>query len=333
MDKGKTEMNGNVQPFVEAGKILEVVTGSHAYGFATADSDMDVRGITVPSLDYILGCKHFEQQEYSGQDKVIYGLKKFVELALDCNPNIIELLYIPDRHVLFADEWGRLLRDNSGLFLSKKARHTFAGYAFAQLKRIKRHKRWLDNPPEKPNPMDFQFTRYMVLKEKDGHYMPTKVDKWLWDKTPENLRWTESGIMSEYDAKLKDYQQYCTWRKERNPDRAVLEEKFGFDTKHASHLVRLFRMGEEIFRDGKVIVDRNDAGDAQEIFAIRQGSMKYDDIIEYAEKAEERLDVLYATSNVIQNKPNVNGAWELYKKIVCGKLGLTFVVQEVPACL
>jgi predicted nucleotidyltransferase len=35
-------------------------------------------------------------------------------------------------------------------FLSKKARHTFSGYATAQLKRIKTHRRWILHPPAAP---------------------------------------------------------------------------------------------------------------------------------------------------------------------------------------
>jgi len=319
-----SEENVNdVKTFVESGLIFSTVTGSRAYGFAKANSDTDIRGITVPPLDYILGCKQFDQYKYSGEDTEIYGLKKFVVLALDCNPNIIDLLYVPDRHVLFIDEWGQLLRDNAHLFLSKKAKFTFSGYALAQLKRIKRHKRWIDNPPQKPNPMDYKFTRYMILKEDDnGFNMPTKTDEWLYNKIDINKRWVETGILSEYDSDMKDWHQYCAWKKDRNPDRAALEEKYGYDTKHASHLFRLLRMGEEILRDGKVIVDRNDAGDASEIYGIRQGSMTYDDILTYADVAEKSLDELYETTNVIQDSPDEEGAWKLFKKIVCGKLGL-----------
>ena len=40
--------------------------------------------------------------------------------------------------------------ENKHLFLSKKAKFTFSGYANAQMKRINTHYRWLKNPPKAP---------------------------------------------------------------------------------------------------------------------------------------------------------------------------------------
>jgi len=45
------------------------------------------------------------------------------------------------------------------------------------------------------------------------------------------------GKEREYSAKKKEWDQYQSWKKNRNPARAILEEKFGYDTKHAYHLV------------------------------------------------------------------------------------------------
>ena len=43
-------------------------------------------------------------------------------------------------------EWERLVEVRDS-FLSKRAKHTFSGYALSQLKRINTHYRWLKNPP------------------------------------------------------------------------------------------------------------------------------------------------------------------------------------------
>ena len=43
--------------------IYKVVHGSHAYGFATEDSDQDIRGICIPHKEYFLSMdKRFELQ-------------------------------------------------------------------------------------------------------------------------------------------------------------------------------------------------------------------------------------------------------------------------------
>ena len=146
------------EPFWKTNLIYQVVAGSQAYGLDTPESDLDVRGVCIPSRRYLLGLSTFEQLEQvdESDDVVTYALDKFVRLALACNPNIIELLYTDPRHVLFMDDYGRRLVENRRKFLSRRARYTFAGYAISQLKRIERHHRWLVNPPEhQPTQQEF----------------------------------------------------------------------------------------------------------------------------------------------------------------------------------
>lgn len=119
--------------------VLLTRTGSHSYGTNVEGSDEDFKGIAIPPKQYYLGTQIFEQAEFHEPDMVVYELKKFVRLAADCNPNIIEVLYSdPSDHALITP-LGELLLKHRELFLSKKARHSFAGYAHAQLKRMKNH--------------------------------------------------------------------------------------------------------------------------------------------------------------------------------------------------
>ena len=46
-----------------------------------------------------------------------------------------------------------------------------------------------------------------------------------------------------YQDALREWQGYLRWKNGRNPARQALEIKHRFDTKHASHLVRLLRQG------------------------------------------------------------------------------------------
>ena len=41
---------------------------------------------------------------------MVYALVKFARLALECNPNIIEALYVEARHILHCDSFGERLR-------------------------------------------------------------------------------------------------------------------------------------------------------------------------------------------------------------------------------
>jgi hypothetical protein len=86
--------------------------------------------------------------------------------------------------------------------------------------------------------------------------------------------------MAFKEAKKKR-QQYTEWMACRNPVRHETELKFGFDLKHAAHLVRLLRTGYEILTTGDLLVRRPDA---EELKSIRQGAWSYEKIIAYADE-------------------------------------------------
>jgi predicted nucleotidyltransferase len=113
---------------------------------------------------------------------------------------------------------------------------------------------------------------------------------------------------------LNEYKQYQNWKKNRNPGRSELESKFGYDTKHAAHLVRLLRMGEEILTTGEVNVYRKDSND---LLAIRNGKMSCEEIINYAdEKTKELYDIIKNGKSVLPERPDVHALNELLFKII-----------------
>lgn len=93
-----------------------------------------------------------------------------------------------------------------------------------------------------------------------------------------------------YSKARKNYDSWLKWKAERNPARRELEVRSGYDTKHASHLVRLMRMGREIIEKGQVIVKRPDA---EEILAIKNGAWSYEKVMEFSEQAQKDLDSIY----------------------------------------
>jgi predicted nucleotidyltransferase len=105
----------------------------------------------------------------------------------------------------------------------------------------------------------------------------------------------------EYISKKREWDQYLNWKKTRNPARAQLEEKYGYDTKHAYHLVRLIRMCREVLTTGKVLVKRPDR---EELLTIRNGAWSYDQLIEFAETEDIALNELYLTSKVLPKQPD-----------------------------
>lgn len=258
---------------LKRGLIFYSLSGSHAYGLSRPESDLDFRGVFIGSKEDVYGLNRREQfDKFTFDDIQIYELRKFFKLASECNPNILELLYI-ERPIWTNEFWENIRRERK-VFLSKKAAFKFLGYANAQLKRIKGHKKWITNPMpiEPPDAKDFKRKIYQEvgIGSIDAGFSSNRPFIYIYDN-------------DAYKAEHRRWKQYWHWKKNRNEARAKLEEKYGYDTKHAMHLIRLLHCMKEILTEGTLTVNRLRAGDAGFLLGIRNGKMKYEKLIEYAE--------------------------------------------------
>src|SRR3954469_3918571 len=133
------EATATAGPDVSAFVIYRVMVGSRAFGLATESSDEDRRGVFLPPADWHWSLtKPPEQVEFfaDGVEEVDWEVEKFVRLALQANPNILETLWSPA--VLFADETGEGMRRLRGAFLSRHLYKTYSGYVLSQFRLMKR---------------------------------------------------------------------------------------------------------------------------------------------------------------------------------------------------
>jgi hypothetical protein len=237
------------------------------------------------------------------------------------------------------------LMNKRSLFLSSKAKFSFSGYAYSQLAKIERHRKWIvlgEVPEPKREDFGLPVERARQLDEVFG-FIKSEVERWNLSKFPmeeldradlketiwelvKNVSGLQVGwdnwpqayeaavvnrLAKEYDLKeevvallhrereykraKEQYTSWVNWKKNRNPARAVLEEKSGYDTKHASHLVRLMRMGMEILTESKVVVRRPDA---KEILAVKNGGWSYEQVMDYAKEMQKKLDEAYKTTKL-----------------------------------
>lgn len=357
-DKFKDMYKGNVSWLTDR-TIFATLHGSHAYGLSTPTSDVDIKGVCIAPKSVYLGYSHnFEQAEGKDPyDLVVYEIRKFFKLAAACNPNIIEVLHTSPSVWIKTTPLGLELIENKDKFLSLKAKHTFSGYAHAQLKRIETHFRWISNPPKgQPVRADFGLPEYMAIPKEQLGVVEAEIQKKIetfdfdWSVMDEASRIHLKGCISSfltemeltdtdvwfrtgrtlgfddnllahlqkeraYKGKMVEWSQYQNWLATRNPKRAELEKKFGYDTKHASHLVRLMKMCREILTEGKVIVERTE--DREELLAIKNhGIWSYAKLIDWAEKQEKELSELYKTSKALPKEPDHKFLDALCQKMV-----------------
>ena len=353
--------------------ILLVLSGSRAYGFHSESSDWDYRGICIPPLDTYIGINNKFEQAVDAKSKHVWKhfppglvqpeadmqvmeLTKFCRLAADCNPSIIEILFSDESSIVHMDPIVSPLLEKREMFLSKRAKARFCGYALSQLNRIRRHKRWLDNPlTHEPRREDYGLPGSGVISADQigaaEAIIRREVDAFVVDQNdlPEHTKieltnglgrmmravWAalndspypvgegkkfgsaedalaeavmrQEGFSENFIEVLKkekqyrgarqEWESYQRWLRERNPARAELEKKFGFDSKFATHLVRLIRTCREILETGKVNVKRPDA---EELRAIRAGAWTYEMVCDFAEKEDEALNLVMKNSKLRQ---------------------------------
>jgi predicted nucleotidyltransferase len=261
--------------------IFETVHGSQAYGLARPGSDIDRKGIVIGPPAWYLGWIGGPEQIELTPDHVRYDLRKFIRLAAQANPTVFELLWTrPEDHLVLQPAGERLLATRER-FLSKRVAERFGRYAHSQLKRIRTHRAWLLDPPagppsraafglgERPTISADQLGAAEALRTADETASLIAVDA-VGPNFIELLNREKA-----YKAAQLHWKQYRSWLANRNEVRAALEAQFGYDTKHAMHLVRLQRMAEEILRTGIVQVHRPDR---DELLAIRDGAWTYDEL-------------------------------------------------------
>lgn len=150
--------------YVEDHTIFETVIGSQAYGTSTPESDVDVAGVMIPDVSYFYGLNKFEQFQGYQTDKTIFNIQKAVRLIADNNPNALDWISSPERCIIKTTPYWDKFRENTDLFISKKCKFTFMGYAIAQLKRIKTHRKYLIDPPKlKPERTSFGLKDYSMF--------------------------------------------------------------------------------------------------------------------------------------------------------------------------
>lgn len=370
--------------------IFLVLSGSRSYGFSGPASDWDYRGIAIPPLDSYIGLNSRFEQIVDGEsgkhvykhypvglvqpeaDMQVMELAKLCRLAAQCNPSIIEILFSQDDAVIKCSPIMQQLLDKRELFLSKQAKARFCGYALSQLNRIKRHKKWLDNPPTvQPKRSEYGLPEYKLLsldqlgaaealitKEVDAFMIeqtelpehvkielgngmsrmlkavwasinPDKpypvgpglqfasTDDALFEAVARDQQFSDNFIEvlkaeKKYRSAKQEWDSYQHWLKSRNPARAEIEKKYGYDCKHAAHLVRLIRMCREILERGEVLVKRPDA---QEILAIRNGAWTYEQIVAFAEKEDIALQDV-AKKSKLPNAPPMNEIHDLVFEMI-----------------
>lgn len=322
--------------------IVKHLAGSKAYGTDHADSDTDYRGIYCDPPGVIVtpwSKPRTEQwEDPSEEDTILTELHKYMLGYIKGSPNVIETLWVSPEDIVATSPAYEYLRSNAQALLSKKLRYTFGGYAMSQLKRIKGHNKWINNPKPKESPVrkdffklvmnyteskiysrDFNIIDYdkdhMLIPYGNNIFAIIEHEGFTLFNRDNSVREVNYSSLSDvvkkqtpkFTVKLNEeefkvsqdqHKQYWTWVKERNEKRSKLEELYGYDVKHAAHTVRLLSMCGEVLDEGVVKVKRPDA---DMLRGILEGKRTYEQVMEWADEKSNLLNKLVETSDLPDN--------------------------------
>jgi len=226
-----------------------VTMGSHLYGNATEESDVDIRGFAIPPYEYLVGqfCNFQLQNFPEEQDKVIFSFGELLSLLLKGDPLAFEMLWVPEEKILTCTGVGRQVRDLRTKLGSLQFAMRVRGYAQSEWRKV----RGVTLQPVKRTPSQ--------------------------DTVIEDIRTVFKPPKPAMDEIIKFLYQH--FDRVEVPARRKLGEKrkkqvecYGFCVSSASHTIRLLGELIEFLKTGRITFPRPNA---DFLLAIKQGKVEY----------------------------------------------------------
>ena len=162
--------------------LLEAVAGSRAYGTANADSDEDIRGIfALPAHAYLCLSAPPNQVADERNNVVYYSLRRTIELLAAANPNILELLYLPDDCVRVATPELAALVAARDVFITRECAASHVGYAFSQIKKARGQNKWINHPQPEQAPAKENFCHVIPARAGGAPMRPRALADLGWN--------------------------------------------------------------------------------------------------------------------------------------------------------
>jgi predicted nucleotidyltransferase len=298
------------------------------------------------------GLEYTAQVNNETNDIVYYELKRFMELLSKSNPNILEMLNVPEHCILHKSPVMDLLRRE--LFVSKQCEQSFANYAFTQIKKAYGLEKKIVNPveEERKSVLDFCFVyedkeavaleKYLKANGLDQSNMGLAAIAHLRDCY--NLYYSGefkyAGITKKehandvsvssipkaekptamlyfnkdgYSVYCKRYKEYWDWVAKRNEQRYDTTMQHG-KKYDSKNMMHVFRL---LLMAKEIAVEGKInvfRNDREFLLSIKEGKFEYDELVQKATALKDELPLLYQQSK-LQEEPDVESINELLIKM------------------
>lgn len=262
--------------------IFLTLGGSYSYGTNVETSDVDIRGCALNSKSDLLGLSNFEQVVNTQTDTTIYSFNKLVTLLLSCNPNTIEMLGCKPEHYFYINDIGKAMIDNRKLFISRRAVHSFGGYANQQLRRLE-NALARDKLPQSKREGHILKSMQGVIKSFESRYTSFENGSILLYTADSNRDDLDKEIFAdihidkyparEFNSVMNDLSNVISTYDKLNHRNHKKDDNHL--NKHAMHLIRLYLMCLDILENGDIVTYREKDHDL--LMSIRKGDYQNED--------------------------------------------------------
>ncbi len=292
--------------------VLEATVGSHAWGLADADSDVDQRGVFALPFTWTQGLVAPPEDLVSADGSATYwAAGKAIRQALRADPNTLEMLFLPSARAL--DPIGEWLLAERDAFVSVEIYGTFGRYALGQLRRLEQGLRlaehravvleWLRADPtltldEVAAKLANVSTR-ATPSEADGIHQAKQYIKQLYRSL------ADQGLLE-----ANEFAALVRFAEEKSADFDLPRE---LRPKNAYNLVRLLATATRWLREGSATFEVE--GDLRtRLLAIKKGEVSLDEVLAEAEAMAPDLEHARDASS-LPKRPDVLRADALLRRV------------------
>ena len=275
--------------------IVKMKFGSHLYGTATEDSDVDYKGVFLPTkkeilLNNIPKCRSFSTCDDSKRnnpddvDEEIYSLHYFLKLACDGQTVAMDMLHAPDTLLVESSELWRNIIKQKNRFYTKNL-NSFVNYARRQASKY----------GIKGSRLNAALQVFTILKANN----PECKLRDIWTQLPRNEYCHDTGVdpngMRQYQVCGKTFQESSAigyvlpiirkFYDDYGHRAKQAAENRNIDWKAISHALRAAIQTREILTAGTISFPLNDAS-----FLLKVKSGQLDYTTEVAPELESLMD-------------------------------------------
>jgi hypothetical protein len=292
--------------------------GAHLYGTATPDSDVDYKGIFLPTKEQLLLERAPKSRNYStGKDETrntkndidieLYSLNYFIKLACDGQTVAMDMLHAPDNMILQKSKIWDVIVKNKQKFYTKNLK-SFIDYARRQASKY----------GIKGSRINAALLVLEILKKED----PSKKMREVWDQLPRvehcyDVAPDPNG-MRQYQVCGKSFQESATvgyvipivekFYNDYGRRAKLAAENKNIDWKAVSHALRAAYQTKEILTENTINFPLRNA---DFLVKVKQGKLDYlSEVGPVLETLMEEVESLALTSNLPEKVER--GFWDQF---------------------